>query len=348
VRIFVLAALATAAATVAIAQTSVAPTATDVEGVCQAVAEGHADVIDVPVGYMFNEHENAAVDVDNDGRPEQVAILHSGTSNTPAIYVTDASGRSENIDSEYQDGTNELGPWSGQLKLIRHGGRVYETFYRNDAYPMYVAIHLPRGESRWVCAFQAGGIPRLAPASGREHEAAVCSAVEARRQPSTEDFAFTPIESYRRGPISESRAMTEGEVAFMNDGASHRLELVQFASGAGAGCDANFFALPRASDSAPEAQALAALQGYSTTSGYPITAHNIAVCRGNTARFHRINGTVVFEQRFPDERPATFAQEFWWVSRVENGEAVRICEASGFDPRPFSIRYNSEYYPQPD
>jgi hypothetical protein len=347
VRVLLLAAFASAAATIAIAQTSTVPTAADVEGVCQAVAEGRADVIDVPVGYVFNDHENAAVDVDNDGTPEQVAILHGGTSNTPAIYVTDASGRSENIESEYRDGNNGLAPWSGQLKLIRHGGRVYEAFYRNETYPVYVAIHLPRGESRWVCAFQAGGEPHLAPVNGREDAAPVCQAVEARLRSESQDFSLASIES-RPGPIIASAATAEADVDFMNDGAPRRLEYVEFGSGAGAGCDANFYALAGSNASGADAQALAELQSYQATTRYPISTENTTVCRGNTARFHRVNGTVVFEQRFPGERPQTFAHEFWWVSRVENGEAVRICEATGFDPRPFSIRYNSEYYPQPD
>src|SRR5262245_30080747 len=75
------------AACAAVAQSSNgAPSFSEARAVCRAVAEGRAEFLDVAGGYDVRDEETwSAVDVDNDGTPEDVAILFGGTSHTPAI-----------------------------------------------------------------------------------------------------------------------------------------------------------------------------------------------------------------------------------------------------------------------
>lgn len=325
-----------------------APSFSEARAVCRAVAEGRVEFLDVASGYEFREEEQwTSVDVDNDGAPEDVAILFGGTSRTPAIILREPEFAS--LESHYEDADRTLGAQDGQLLLTRSGGRVYEAFYSDAAttdYPVYVAIHLPGGEGRWLCAFQsAAPPPRLTPL--RSDAAPLCAAVERRR---TDADNTAPMSLEDRDVGLDHFARAEGAVEFMNDGRPRDLIRVLRASGAGAGCDTEFLALaedyrPYAELDSAEAIALAELQTMNRDNLNVRLANGYGACHGNVARFHRIDGSVVFEQRFPGERPQRHDHEFWWVSRVENGQAVRLCEATAFNPRPRAIEYNSTLYP---
>lgn len=327
---------------------SAEPSLRDARAVCRLVAEGRATFIDVPYGDAYGEVEDsptASVDIDNDGDNDAVQIRSGGTSRTPWIESTE-----EIFESSFSDGERVYGPWGGQLRLLRHRGRVYEVFYSDAStldFPVYVGIHLPNAVNRLVCSFEsAGRLPRLRATEGHEDAAPTCDAVEARLRSDTDDFPFTAVEA-RRGAIMESEVEAEAIVDFMNDGAPHRLAHAFYFSGAGPGCDAKYYQL--VDPEAPEgvARLLYDLQTNEPGGRYPVRLSNgYAACHLNTVRFHRINGSVVLEQRFPGERPQRHDQQFWWVSRVENGEAVRICEATDFNAAPRAVQYGSQFYPQ--
>ena len=327
------------------------PSFRDAQAVCRAVAEGRADFVDVATGYEFREEEEwTSVDVDNDGTPEEIAILVGGTSRTPGIVRRTGEGapyEDRYIESDYDD---EFGPWSGQLALVRSNGRIYEVFYSDAAtrdYPVYLAIHLPGGEGRWLCSFQsAAPPPRLTPL--RADAAPLCAAIEQRR---TSIAAPAPMSLDDRDAGLDHFVRPEGAVDFMNDGRPRDLLRVLHASEAGAGCGTEFLALaegyrPYERREETEAIALAELQTMNRDNLYVRLANDYGACHGNVAQFHTIDGSVVFEQRFPGERPQRHDHEFWWVARVENGRAVRLCKATAFEPRPRTIAYNAALYPR--
>lgn len=324
----------------------VEPSLRDARAVCRLVAEGRAEFIDVPYGSAYGEETaTAQIDIDNDGDDDAVQILSGGTSHTPWIQSTE-----EIFESDFSDGEHSFGPWSGQLRLLRHRGRVYEVFYSDAAtldFPVYIGIHLPDAVNRLVCWFDsASPLPRLRATEGHEAAAPICEAVEARLRSDADDFPFTPVAA-RPGAIGESEVESEAVVDFMNDGTPHRLAHSFYFSGAGPGCDAKYYQL--ADPDGPEgvARPLYDLQTTEPEGRYPVRLSNgYAACHLNAPRFHRINGSVVLEQRFPGERPQRHDQQFWWVSRVENGEAVRICEATVFNAAPRTIQYGSQFYPQ--
>jgi hypothetical protein len=351
-RLILLSVLVVVAACTAVAQTrtSDGPSLAEARAVCQAVASGDATFVDVARGYDLSEEEAwTAVDVDNDGTPEDIAILTGGTSHTPGIMLRETPGApSDYINSSYGDDESgrSFGPWSGQLQLVRSGGRIYEVFYSDadtEDYPVYVAIHLPNHVDRWVCAFRSEApTPRLAPVAGRENAAPVCAAVAARLHSTEEDFAFSPVEEQY---LLETRFYAEGRVDVMNDGRPRNLRRLRLESGAGPGCGTEYYDLSDPQGS--EATALRGLQSMDEAPDrYPVRlANGYAACHGNVARFHRIDSAVVFEQRFPGAQPQRHDQELWWVSRVENGQAVRLCEATAFERTPRTIDYNPVLYP---
>lgn len=314
-----------------------APSASDARAVCSAVAEGRAQFLEVVGNQGGRDYEGwTSLDVDNDGAVDEIAIVSDGSSGTPGIQVR---GRPQGgyLDSQYSSGDEAYGPWAGQIELVRHHGRIYEVFYsdrQTHDFPVYVAIHLPHDVGQWVCGFEsAAPLPPLTPL--RADAAPICEAIEQRLAYTAEDFPFTPTEDVGRAP--GELVLGAGRVDFMNDGAPRSLRQMEYASGAGAGFDAYFYDLSNPQGS--EAALLAALQAPDATRGLP-------GCHGNVARFHRVNGVVVFEQRFPGERPQRLDQHFWWVSRIEGGQMVRLCEARPFVVTPRAIKYNPALYPQ--
>ena len=329
-----------------------APTFAEARAVCRAVAEGRAASLEVARGEEWREEEHwTSVDIDNDGTPEDVAILTDSTS-TPSIEVR-PGGNETLINRASSSIHNEAGvPFGGQLLLTRSNGRIYQVTYAdNDTldYPQYVAIYLPGGEGRWLCSFQSAA-PRLR--ALHDSEAALCAVVEQRRTVGGDNVAPESLEDDYDYVGRDHGVRVEGAVDFMNNGQPRELLGVQLSVqlGDGPGCTTEFFALadgfePYAQPESPEANALAELQ---IMNPYNIEDYNPygGGCQGNVARFHNIDGSVVLEQRFPGERPERRAHEFWRVSRVENGEVVRLCEATAFDPRPRAIAYNAVLYPQ--
>jgi hypothetical protein len=356
VRLLLLIVVSGFAATAAIAQTSPAPNAAEAQSVCRAIAEGRAEEIDVQFGYRGDDPEDVrwtSVDVDNDGRPEDVRIATDGTSNTPSIVQ-----RGERFPDRFysrfethEPGRSYYAPWAGRLRLVRHEGRVYEVFYYDTVtldYPVYAAIHLPGyHQGRWVCAFQSDApLPRLTPVAGREDAAPVCRAVEERRTSDAPDFPMTASSSQGRARASVVRAQTN--IDFMNDGREQRLNYLEWVWSGGAGCSFHFYDIADAQAPGAEAEVLTRLQSDEVDSHSPVRIGRTAPCRGMVTRFLDVDGSVVLEQRFPGERPQRFNQAFWRVSRVENGRAVRLCEATGFAATPRTIRFNPEFYPQAD
>jgi hypothetical protein len=325
----------------------VEPSLRDARAVCRLVAEGRAEFIDVPTGYAYGEPTpTIQLDVDNDGENDAVQILYGGTSNTPWVQAND-----EMLDSDFTDGEDSFGHWSGQIKLLRHRGRVYEVFYSDGAtldYPVFVGMYLPDNATRLVCSFESNAPPpRLRATEGHEAAAPICEAV-ARR--GTSDYAAMSLDDQQVGSSYFERAAEP--VDFMNDGRPRNVRRMLLASGSGAGCDTEFYALPGEvappeyrQQTSPEDAALAALQTTTPDNLHVRIGNGYGACHGNIARFHQINGSTVFEQRFPGDRPQLHDHEFWWVSRVENGQVVRLCEATEFQHRR-SITYNSALYPQ--
>jgi hypothetical protein len=145
----------------------------------------------------------------------------------------------------------------------------------------------------------------------------------------------------------ETEIRAEGRIDVMNDRTPRQIRRLKLVSGAGPGCDTNYYDMPDASPA--EAEAMRGLQSMERAEvRYPVRlANGTAACHGNLARFHRIEGSVVFEQRFPGAQPQRPDQEMWWVSRVEDGQAVRLCEATEFAHAPQTIQYNDALYPEP-
>lgn len=323
------------------------PSVREARAVCEAVAADRVEVV-------VTGSDWSRVDVNNDGVAEDARIVSHFSSATAAlehrvgdevVYHDDADWRDEfqtNIGSH--------------LRLIRHRGRTYVVNHAWEGvsghpYPQMVAIYLPDGTARVLCDLEsATEIPPLSPIS--RDDAATCREIERRRLHPQDDFPFASAPALAmQGPFDTQDEEQEADIDFMNDRAPRRLLHMHYYSAAGSSCGAGFFVLAGQTD--PEAsRILEELQTAGPTrseesGGQPITTPDgRLVCRGNAPRFHRINGQVVFEQRFPEDRPVDQRQEFWWAARVEDGQVVRICEARGFRSASRVARYNADLYPE--
>ena len=346
--LFLLTAMAGATACAVAAQTLPAhtPPHADAFAVCQAVAQGRATFLDVPGDDELSEHHpTISVDVDNDGNPEQASIVTGGTSHTPSIWI----GDNDYVESEFEADGTQYQPWGGGLRLLQYHGLTYEVFY-SDAdtsdYPQYVGIHMPDHHNELICSFTASAsTPQLEPVRADTEQ--VCHEVARRHESEDGDFPFTPLPRDTLIGNPELSAVAQSQIDVMNDGSALRVRQLELESGAGAGCGATVYDL--ANQQGSSAHALYLLQTMAPQIGdrYPIrTANGYAACHGNVGRFLSIGGKVVFEQRFPGQYPSRHDQEFWWVSAVENGQPVRLCEARIFPHAPPTIHYNSNLYPR--
>lgn len=227
--------------------------------------------------------------------------------------------------------------WAGDLKLVRFHGRIYELYLSDGARPTWVDMYLPHGRADWICTFKSQApTPTLSAMPHEASAAPICAEVQRRLHTTRDDFAFAPPNAPTQLPLHYLGDSTLAGVALidvMNDGHQRQVRAVTFDSGAGEGCATAFYdtADPQA------ATALRAMQRPSDNADaagqdvYPVRAPNgYAVCHGNLTRFHTISGKVVLEARFSGDAPERVDQEYWWVSTVRDGHAVRLCEARSF------------------
>ncbi len=327
--------------------------------VCGAVADGVAPLAGDNGGLPLGDAMWERIDINNDGEPDNVRVEMEGSSATETIWVDDPDGLT--VAPSPADG--DMTPLGSEVRLIEIDNRTYHVRYNRGwrdeptprHYPVYVAYQSPDNTINWLCTFEAATPPPvLAPVEGRPDAPEICDYVEAQREATHGNLRFAPMPaSVPALTYSESQFSQIAAIDFMNEGEVHTILKGVYSSGAGAGCETNFFALQTPAQHPDAASLLERLQSPNKPMAEdalnrPVTADGgMVACRGNAARFHSIDRRVMLEQRFPDPSgPKSKSQEFWWVTTVENGEVITLCEATTFTPQSRVAQYNTEVYPR--
>jgi hypothetical protein len=142
------------------------------------------------------------------------------------------------------------------------------------------------------------------------------------------DDTETGLERLGITAYAEEEPRKAGWVDFDNDGAPDLLVRLQYASGAGRGCDYEHFDLLNEArdsmESSPRRELLRAMQGLGTSSR---SAHPVPSCEGNVTGWFRYNGVTYLETKYRGDQPTNTRQEFHTVSYIENGQIRSACEA---------------------
>ena len=119
-----------------------------------------------------------------------------------------------------------------------------------------------------------------------------------------------------------------GHVDFDNDGTDEYLAYLQYASGAGRGCDYNFFDLLNTKgDGFSTSKKRALLRKLQGVGDMPHVRHPVPSCSGNATGWFQYNGITYFETKYPGDEPTRAGQSFHTVSYIKNGEITKVCEA---------------------
>lgn len=145
----------------------------------------------------------------------------------------------------------------------------------------------------------------------------------------TEGLHSLTNDAVRKAGYSETSFGKALKVDFDNDGVDDYLVSLQYASGAGRGCDYVFFDLLNARrDGFSTSKGRALLQEMQGAGKRPGMRHDVPSCSGNTTGWFRNNGMIYYETKYPGDAPRIGSQEFHSVSYIKDGTVKKVCDAS--------------------
>ncbi len=250
------------------------------------------------------------------GRRIQVAVSYQGTAHVPNLDAWDAKTDFP-IDISTPAADDSL--WGGDhLGLVAFGNDVHVLHYRDKRYPV-ASVSLTSDAS---CQFRTQTREVVAPES---LDPALCKKIAEDDRPAAIAFK-TPawiVHDKVRDVYSETHAGNMRMLDFANDGKAGYVVAMQLASGAGAGCDAEFFELLDPSGNRISADTgrhlLHELQSIDSKDRYPVRP-----C-GNQARFFSHAGKTHFESRSRSWPPRDESGQHHLVRRIEGGKVVDVC-----------------------
>lgn len=280
---------------------------------CDAIAR-HANA-----GELARLVAHQALNVVLDGQRVDLVFTTEGTAHVPAVYAFDAA-TDEPLEGKDipEPGGEDL--WGGdRLALATWRGAAHVLHYRDLRHPVATAP-LAGGPA---CRFAVATTERIGPAAS---EPALCRRLMANA-PGTAAIAFgtpAPITSDAvKARHGESTVAGMARVAFANDGRPATVALLELSSGAGAGCELQFFDLldtPGAKLAGGPRQALLLrLQGADLAARYPLRC-------ANSPRLLRDAGTVYFEDKPAAWPPQDDASQYHRVARVRGGAVRDVCD----------------------
>lgn len=199
-------------------------------------------------------------DINNDGRADRSSTCSGGTANIPCVQYLDENDRPLAI---APDGFEWMAYSALGRAPFRSGNRTFIYYSRDDAHeqPAFVSYITPMNREVRICDFDT--TVASAVLEGSEE---VCAAVE------SSDSSIEPVElaALTDGAVNATerrdtrpRAMTHSDID--NDGLEEHLIEYAYSSGAGRGCEINYFELladdGRTVASNSNALAIRALQG---------------------------------------------------------------------------------------
>jgi hypothetical protein len=269
-------------------------------------------------GRLHDLTPDGAQNVAIDGKRLDLVFGTVGTANVPTVYAWDAvTDEPEALASSTIPGGDEL--WGGdRLGLVAYKAEAALLHSKDDRHPIE-AKRLSDGKS---CTFSARTIEDLAPIQA---EPELCREILASGPPNIVAFGTTPRVSQETA-LARYQWTTPGSSALLdvaNDGSQVEVISLSLASGAGAGCSADFYDVVSKDhtelDMGPLHDLVFKLQQADLTHQFVM-----AQC-GNRARFFRVGSEIYYENRPNDWPPQSTRDEYHRVAKIEKNEVREVC-----------------------
>lgn len=283
--------------------------------VCDLIAAGSPDYeMSYPGSVLM-------LDINNDGVKEKTERISGGSMGVESFSFLNKNGE---IIKPKPQGFEWKDYWAYGYKLLEHRGQVYHVHFKDhtDEYPLYVSYVNKHNNEYVFCEFETGTVENVL--SGGE----ICRNLRGNNQQKYVSFNVP----HNLTSDSVSRATTSVKssqyIDFDNDGNKEWLVALGYHSGAGSGCDFDYFDLLNpAGDHIADGikhELLMKLQDVQFTTKN--RRHPGPTCIQNDAGWMLHDGKYYYESKYKGNEPRGSLHQFHSVRIIHNGQIKDICE----------------------
>lgn len=260
----------------------------------------------------------------------RVEINVQGTARMPSLRLIDNASNAELTDSAESAlaGDTDDTRWAENIAVVPFSDGHHLLYFNDGGYLISSSPIGVAQKTSHSCSFKTHLIETLGAKTANQE---ICHLIQKTLRPPY--IAFDESDSINDETIKaagfyETSGKGAGHVDFDNDGADENLVFLQYASGAGRGCDYNYFdLLNKEGDGFSTSKKRALLLKLQGVGDMPHVRHPVPSCSGNTTGWFRYNGVTYFETKYPGDEPTRDGQKFHTVSFIKNGEINKVCDA---------------------
>lgn len=265
--------------------------------------------------------DSTLIDLNGDGTPERVRITYEGTAHYPYLQASNPSTGAPIAIAEPDKDFN--GAWADFIGLVPFKSQTYILHYNAGGYPVILSEINQNFEERTDCRFVSEPIEAVGEDSEDKN---LCQVLLGKGHPPyvalTEDHS---LDNQTTNFIEASPGKV-GLVDINNDGIEVPVLEVQYASGAGSGCDYNYFDLLNHERTALALGTARDLLMKMQEMGHEHSRHPVPACRGNTTGWFRLKGITYFETKFPGDHANDLLTTFHNVRFIKENRVHKTCE----------------------
>jgi len=186
-------------------------------------------------------------DVNNDGIKENIHCESQGTAHIPYCEYKSKNGNKIDINKigfEWKD------YWTYNQEFVELNGRIYKLNFEDDYIknPSYLSLITPLNEEYVICEFKIKETEHLIPNQYEKDSKELCKIIEDKDETKYEYINLEKKENIvidklleGKGRGGEYAVERQGKIDFDNDGIKEDVVRIGYYSGAGRGCDINYF-----------------------------------------------------------------------------------------------------------
>lgn len=261
----------------------------------------------------------------------RVVISVQGSARMPSLRLFDNDTNEELTDSPENTmvGNSDDACCAENIAVVPFSDGHYLLYFNDGGYLISSSPIGSAQKSGHSCRFTTRLIETFDEKTSNQE---ICHLVQKSNRPPYATFAETDSideKTIQAAGFYETTDRGVGRADFDNDGTDDHLVKLHYASGAGRGCDYNFFDLLNEKmdgfSRSKKRELLLKLQG---VGDMPNVRHPVPSCSGNTTGWFRYKGINYYETKYPGVQPENTGQEFHTISYIKNGEIKKVCEAS--------------------
>lgn len=272
--------------------------------------------------YQINQLNKSSYDFNNDGIKETAHRCYGGTMSAPCVEFKNQNGsliQTQTIDFEWKD------YWTFGLNAFKKNDKWYRLHSYDDQLkkPAYISFITPLNKEYIACEFSNKLNPIFKPNPHITNSQSVCDAVKNDTIVSLNFTTNSNNSNSRWKNIGryETRLRSHAYLDYDNDGNQNSLVELIYSSGAGRGCDFNYFdELSDSEDSFranPEESLLLKMQKVELNNRHPNCGSLINQKYSN--RFFKFNSEVYYEHKTHKLRE---------VLTINNGQIHSVCKVN--------------------